>query len=121
MLNRARQGAELKGVASFHGSLTAIKPAQPGTIKAKILVLHGADDTFITREQVEAFKQEMKASGADFQFISYPGVLHSFTNPEADVHAKKFNLPLAHNADADRKSWEELQKFFTLIFRDREL
>src|SRR5512143_934897 len=39
VLNMARQGADLKGVASFHGSLAAVKPAQPGVAKAKILVL----------------------------------------------------------------------------------
>ena len=63
VLNMARQGVDLKGVASFHGSLAAVTPAQPGMIKARILVLHGADDKFTTPEQVEAFKQEMKNAG----------------------------------------------------------
>ncbi len=84
VLNMARQGVDLKGVASFHGGLAAVTPAKPGMIKARILVLHGADDKFTTPEQVEAFKQEMKTAGADYQFISYPGAMHSFTNPEAD-------------------------------------
>ena len=84
VLNMARQGVDLRGVASFHGSLTAVKPAQPGSVKAKILVLHGGDDKFITPEQIEAFKREMKSAGVDFQFISYPGAVHSFTNPDAD-------------------------------------
>lgn len=117
VLNMARQGVDLKGVASFHGGLTAVKPAQPGSVKAKVLVLHGADDKFTTPEQIDAFRQEMKTSGADFQFISYPGAMHSFTNPEADTFAKKFNLPLAYNADADKKSWNELKKFLKKIFK----
>ena len=118
VLNMARQGVDIRGVASFHGSLTAIKPAQPGAVKAKILVLHGADDKFITPEQIAVFKQEMKTAGAEYQFIAYPGVIHSFTNPDADTYAKKFNLPIAYNADADRKSWEELKKFFNTIFKE---
>lgn len=117
VLNMARQGVDLKGVASFHGGLTAVKPAQPGSVKAKILVLNGAADKFTTPEQIEAFKQEMKSAGADFQFISYPGAVHSFTNPEADEYGKKFNLPLAYNANADKKSWDELKKFLNTIFR----
>jgi dienelactone hydrolase len=117
VLNMARQGVDLKGVASFHGSLAAVKPAQPGEVKAKILVLHGADDKFTTPEQIEAFKKEMKDAGADFQFISYPGAIHSFTNPDADAYAKKYNLPLGYNAEADKKSWEELRKFLEQIFR----
>lgn len=117
VLNMARQGVDVKGVASFHGSLNAVKPAQVGSVKAKILVLHGGDDNFIPTEQIEAFKQEMKSAGANFQFFSYPGALHSFTNPEADALGKKFNMPIAYNAAADRKSWEELTKFLMMIFK----
>jgi dienelactone hydrolase len=79
-------------------------------------VLHGTDDKFIPPEQIEAFKQEMKSAGADFRFISYPGAVHSFTNPEADEYGKKFNMPVAYNAQADKKSWDELKKFLTMIF-----
>jgi dienelactone hydrolase len=117
VLNMARQGIDLKGVASFHGSLTPVKPAKPGAVKAKILILNGAADKFITPEQIEAFKQEMKAADVGYQFISYPGALHAFTNPEADMYAKKFNLPIGYNADADKKSWEELKMFLHDIFQ----
>lgn len=117
VLNMARQGVDLKGVASFHGSLIAVKSAQAGNVKAKILVLHGGDDNFIPTEQIEAFKKEMKTAGADFQFISYPGAVHSFTNPEADALGKRFNMPIAYNAAADRNSWEELKKFLVMIFK----
>lgn len=117
VLNMARQGVDLKGVASFHGSLTAVKPAQPGEIKAKILVLHGADDKFIPQQQIDAFRGEMKSAGADFKFFSYPGALHSFTNPEADEFAKKFKMPIAYNAEADKKSWDELKKFLDGVIK----
>lgn len=117
VLNMARQGVDLKGVASFHGSLTAVKPATPGSVKAKVLVLHGADDKFTTPEQVEAFKQEMKNSGTELRFIAYPGAVHSFTNPDADNLGKKFNLPLAYNSEADKKSWKEVKKFLIAIFK----
>ncbi len=115
VLNMARQGVDLRGVVSFHGSLTAIKPAQPGNVKAKVLVLHGADDKFIPPDQIEAFKQEMKTAGADFKFISYPGSVHSFTNPDATEMGRKFNMPIAYNAQADKESWNEMKKFLTTI------
>ncbi|MGD1076461.1 MAG: dienelactone hydrolase family protein [Thermodesulfovibrionales bacterium] len=117
VLNMARLGVDLKGVASFHGSLAAVTPAQPGAVKARILVLHGADDKFVTPEQVEAFKNEMKNAHANFRFITYPGAMHGFTNPDADEYAKKFNLPLGYNAEADKKSWEELKKFLQIVFQ----
>lgn len=117
VLNMARQGVDnLRGVASFHGSLAAVTPAKQGDVKAKILVLHGADDKFITEEQIEAFKKEMENAGVDFRFIAYPGALHSFTNPEAEEYGKKFNIPVAYDAEADRKSWNELKKFLQQIF-----
>ena len=74
---------------------------------------------FSTPEQIEAFKKEMTAAGADFRFITYPGALHSFTNPEADALGKKFNMPIAYNAQADKASWDELKKFLKTIFAQK--
>jgi len=116
VLNMARQGVDLKGVVSFHGGLAAVQPAQKGAIKAQILVLNGEADRFTTPEQIAAFKKEMKAAGADYWFISYPGALHSFTNPDADRLAKEFKMPIGYNAAADKKSWKEMQKFLKKIF-----
>lgn len=115
-LNMARAGLDLKGVASFHGSLNAIAKAQPGAIKARILVLHGAEDSFIPADAVAAFKQEMADAKADLTFIAYPGAKHSFTNPDADAYAKKFGMPIAYSAEADRLSWEELTSFLKAVF-----
>jgi len=117
VLQMARDGLDLTGVVSFHGGLATDSPAKPGSVKAKILVLTGADDKFAPPAQVEAFRKEMEAAGADFRIVSYPGALHSFTNPEADNFAKKFNMPIGYNADADKKSWAEMQTFFVEIFR----
>ncbi len=113
VLNMVRQGADLKAAVTFHGMLGAVKPAEPGAIKARILVLHGGDDKFATNEQIEAFKQEMKSAGADFQFIVYPGAMHGFTNPDATGYGKKFNIPLAYNKKADNESWNEMKKFLS--------
>jgi len=120
VLNLARQGIDLKGLASFHGSLAAVVPAERGSLKAKVLVLHGANDKFITKEQIKAFKDEMKNAGADFRFIAYPGALHSFTNPEADEYGKKFNIPVAYNSAADKKSWKEMKNFLKQIFENKK-
>jgi dienelactone hydrolase len=89
----------------------AVKAAEPGAIKAKLLVLHGGDDKFTTPEQIESFKQEMTAASADYKFIVYPGAMHAFTNPDATAYGKKFNIPLAYNKKADKESWAEMKKF----------
>jgi dienelactone hydrolase len=117
VLQMARYGTDLAGVVSFHGTLGPISPAQPGAIKARILVLTGADDPFVPAEQVEQFKQEMAAAKADYKLIVYPGARHSFTNPDADEFGKKFNMPLAYNKAADEASWQEMQDFFRQILK----
>ena len=70
------------------------------------------DDSFVKPEQIEAFKKEMQAAGVDYRFVSYPGAVHGFTNPAATENGKKYNLPLAYNAEVDRQSWEEMRKLF---------
>ncbi|MGW8227293.1 MAG: dienelactone hydrolase family protein [Gammaproteobacteria bacterium] len=117
VLAMARRGVDLKGVASFHGSLGAGAPAAPGKVKAKVLVLNGADDPFVKPEQIAAFKEEMTAAGVDYEFVNYPGAKHSFTNPAATENGKKFQLPLEYNAEADKESWQKLQSFFKQIFK----
>jgi len=116
VLNMARAGVELRGVASFHGGLAPLVEIAPGGMKARILVLHGAEDPFVPREQVEAFRQEMDKAGADWTLVEYPGAVHSFTNPEADAFAEKFGIPVAYSAEADRRSWEELEAFLASLF-----
>ena len=116
ILHMARSGANLAGAVSFHGSLTTKTPAQRDQVKAKILVLNGADDPFVTAEQIAAFKQEMQRAGADLDFVSYPGVKHSFTNPDADSYGKRFNMPLEYNAEADKDSWGRMQQFLKQVF-----
>ncbi len=118
VLHMARIGTDLKGVASFHGNLAARKPAKAGAVSAEVLVLHGADDGFIPPEQITAFKQEMTDAGASFKFIAYPGAVHSFTNPGATAIGEKFDIPLAYHAEADARSWAELDTFLLGLFAD---
>lgn len=114
VLHMARIGTDLDGVASFHGNLSSMHEVEPGSIKAEILVAHGADDQFTTEEQFEAFKKEMEEAEADYNIIVYENAAHSFTNPNADKY--KDQLPLAYNEEADKKSWEDMKQFFNEVF-----
>jgi dienelactone hydrolase len=117
VLNMAREGADLKAVASFHGSLAAVEPAKPGAIKAKLRIYNGAADKFTTPEAIAAFKKEMTDANADFKFIDYPGAVHAFTNPDATKLGKKFKLPLAYDPKADKESWADMTEFFKEVFK----
>ena len=115
-LHAARLGLPLKGVASFHGSLGRTHPAKPGDVKASVLVCHGADDKFISAEELAGFKDEMRELGVDLKFVSYPGALHGFTNPEATRNGEKFGLPLKYDAATDQQSWGEMVAFWKRVF-----
>ena len=115
-LDMARAGVDLKAVASFHGNLTPRETAQRGKLKAKVIALNGEADPFVSADSVAAFKKEMEAAGADYKFLDYPGAVHAFTNPEATEKGKKFNLPLAYDAEADRQSKGEAAKWFAAAF-----
>jgi dienelactone hydrolase len=111
VLEMARAGEPLKGVVSFHGSLSTDQPAKRGKVKAKLLVLAGGDDPFVPPAQVDGFKKEMDAAKVNYKFVSYPGAKHAFTNPEATKLGEQFKLPIAYNAEADKQSWAEMQVF----------
>jgi dienelactone hydrolase len=105
VLNMARVGSDLGAVAGFHASLGLNTPAPtPGMVKAKILVLNGADDPFIKKEEYVAFEKDLDAAKADYKVIQYPGAVHSFTNPEATALGKKFNLPMRYDEKADKEA-----------------
>jgi dienelactone hydrolase len=82
-LELAREGAPLRGVVSFHGGLHTERPAQKGQVKARILVCTGEDHQLVPAEQVNALQAEMTAAGVDWQVITYGGVRHNFTDPDA--------------------------------------
>lgn len=119
VLHMAKVNPDLAGVISYHGALGISANTKPVAtpVKTKIMVFNGADDPFVKKEQIDAFKQDMKTVGADYEFIDYPGVKHSFTNPEADAFGKKFNMPLVYDEKADKDSWEKTQAFFKKIFK----
>jgi len=115
VLAMASLGVDLDAVVSFHGSLPALAP-EVGAVTAKVLVCNGADDGFVPQEAIDAFTTNMEAAGADFQFVNYPGAVHSFTSKAADSLGPKFNLPLAYNAEADQQSWQAMTELFEKTF-----
>lgn len=114
VLEMARRNLDLRGVASFHGSLNPATSPAKGPIAPKIAVFHGADDPMVSGDAVSAFQKEMTGAGADWMMVLYSKTKHSFTNPDAD----KFNIPgIAYNETADKRSWESMQDFLREILR----
>jgi dienelactone hydrolase len=115
VLTMANAGYDLDAVAAFHSGLGL--PVMPGPdLKAKVIVMNGADDPFVPAEQVAKFNAAMDSAQADYKYIAYEGAVHAYTSPGADSLGQKFELPLAYNKEADEKSWAELQEFFNTVF-----
>src|SRR5262245_7844254 len=73
VLHMAYSGLDLAGVVSFHGSLVPPGEADMGKIKAKILVLHGADDPLVSAESIAKFQEGVRKAKADWQMMYYGG------------------------------------------------
>lgn len=112
----AYSGAPLAGIVSFHGSLVPASAEAAAKNHARILVCHGAVDPFISAAEIAAFKKGMDDGKFDYQFISYAGAVHAFSNPGADRIAKDTGLPIAYHKTADKRSWSHMRTFFNEIF-----
>lgn len=112
VLELARDGADFLVGVSFHGLLDTQRPAQPGAVKARLLVCHGDADALVPRAQVLAFWEEMDRAKADWHFHSYSGVGHGFTNPHPPAAGGK----PAFDASADRQSWAAMLSLFDEVF-----
>ena len=111
-LEAARGQFPVKGVVSFHGGLgkEITRPSTP--ITAKVLVLHGADDPYTSKDEITNFQQEMRDSKADWQMIYYSNAVHSFTNPESGTDNSK---GAAYNEKAAQRSWQHFLIFLKEI------
>jgi dienelactone hydrolase len=109
----ANVGAPIRAVVSFHGAPVPPTPEQAKGIKAKILILNGADDANIPPAKVEELKHAYEAGGVSVRAVNYPGARHSFTVAGADSRGLD---NIRYNADADRESWAEMRKLFKDVF-----
>jgi len=108
-LQLAATGADVQAVATFHAGLPKIAAEDAQRIKARILICNGADDKFIPAEAIQAFRQALEAAKTNYEFVNYPGAVHSFTVPEAD---KLGNPGMKYQKAADEDSWKRMRDLF---------
>lgn len=118
VLNMARLGVDLDAVVSYHGALGSPIKAEAGKVQPRIHVYTGGADKMVPSDQVSGLVKEMQDAEADLTLVSFPGVLHSFTNPGADKVADEFDMPIAYNEDAARRSWEGTMRLYDEVFND---
>lgn len=108
-LQLAYAGNDLKAVATFHAALPVPAEAELKQIKPRILVATGEADTGIPAKAIDTFKEAMAKAGAKAEVVVYPGVVHSFTVPDAD---KVGNPNMKYDKAADEKSWAMMKELF---------
>jgi dienelactone hydrolase len=113
----AFSGAPLAGAVSFHGGFVAVPADAAAKTKAKLLICHGALDAVASAEARDTFLRALDDGKIDYQFVSYAGAVHAFSNPAADALARLNHLKgVGYNAAAARRSWEHMKVFFAELF-----
>jgi dienelactone hydrolase len=113
-LEAARDHLKVQGVVSFHGGLGKDASRAVTPITTKVLVCHGADDPYESKEEVTAFQQEMRDAKADWEMIYYANAVHSFTDPDAGNDNSK---GAAYNEKAAKRSFEHMKLFLNEVLK----
>ena len=106
VLDMARANHEVLGLFRPAENVPAPK------ITAKVMIEHGWHDPMATPEDVMAITKELDGSAADWQLHVHGNSMHSFTTLGADSK----EMGTVYNADADRRSFENLENFLTELF-----
>jgi dienelactone hydrolase len=110
VLDLARTGAGVAGVASFHGIFTPPGNIESPKIKARVAVYHGWEDALALPEDVVALGRELTGAGCDWQIHCFGGAVHGFT------HARPPEEGIPFNALADKRSWRAAEGFLAECF-----
>ncbi|HUG90689.1 MAG TPA: dienelactone hydrolase family protein [Planctomycetaceae bacterium] len=106
VLQLAYAGADLDAGITFHAALPAPGEEDAKNIRARLLICHGAEDSFIPEEAAQKFRAALDQAGADYEMIYYAGARHSFTVPDADARGLE---GIKYDEDADLRSWRQMQ------------
>ncbi len=114
VLELARDGADIAAAVSIHGDLKTAQPAQKGTVKAKLLVAHGAPDPVAPKADRDAFEAEMDAAGAHWQMLVFSGIYHAYTDQGFDIPGLS-----GWNEPATRQTYAFTHQFIADAFTGR--
>ncbi|MBZ5643094.1 MAG: dienelactone hydrolase family protein [Acidobacteriia bacterium] len=75
-------GAPLLGFIAVHGAFRNFTPEAAKNIKARVLILHGAEDPVAPMDELNAVISQFRAAKVDFEVNLYSGAAHGFTKPQ---------------------------------------
>ena len=112
VLDLARSGADVLGVASFHGIYDAPPNPRTEAISASVLVLHGWDDPLATPEAVVTLGNELTERRADWQILAFGDTNHAYTNPAA----QDSEGGMMYHERSTNRAWRAMTDFFHDLF-----
>lgn len=102
--------SDIRAAIGFHSGLkvpSLLAGDAAGITDCKILAMIGQDDPAIPPETRTEFIRLLTEAKVDWQMTLYGGVVHSFTNREAD--AAGMPETLRYDERADRRSWGQMR------------
>jgi dienelactone hydrolase len=113
VLELSRIAPDLACVVSFHPGLQAVPEKDERPVHGRVIVCAGDKDPLIPTEGRDRFIAQMKAAGADWQFLIFGRAGHSFTDRSVDaLGIPNFNYDEA----TDRRSWSVMRQMFEETF-----
>ena len=103
----ARVNDQVKGIISVHGLMISADNIDHGKFKAKVLLLNGADDPMVSQEHWNKLRAELDYAKCDWQKLDFGGVMHAFTNPQANDSS----MGTMYNKSADKRSIKIIEEF----------
>ena len=105
----------VRAMATFHGVFDGVRKLSPvegagdggggnGNVVAgrDVLVCTGAEDPFVSDEDLDAAKDMFEGLGYHTDVMKFPGTRHRFTNPAQDFNPSE---AFAYSKDSYKKAW----------------
>ena len=108
-LELARSGVPVGATVSFHGTLNTPNTTMAKNITGRVLVLHGANDPFVSVEEVRVFEQEMRDANVNWEITKYGNAVHAFTN--SAIGTDPFG-GAAYNERVSKRAYAAMNEYF---------
>jgi dienelactone hydrolase len=114
VLEYARVGNDVRGVASFHGGLDLVGTDWlESKTRGKLLICTGVEDPLVPWESIAKFQDNLRRGAINWELDVYAQTKHSFTRPDAD----RFGGTVSeYNEQAAVRSWQAMTNLMRETF-----